>query len=73
VSKSWRPSGWNNPHKIEYERLKYSSWGGEETVAFREFEFGADALWDALWKLAQESPTGTYTIDSNVQNIYEVK
>ena len=29
------------------------------------YEAGADAMLEALWKMAQESPTGTFTLDTN--------
>jgi hypothetical protein len=35
------------------------------------YEAGADAMLDALFKLAKASPTGTFVIDSKVQNIYQ--
>jgi len=38
-----------------------------------EYEDGADAILEALFKMAKQSPTGTFIIDSNVINIYEVK
>jgi len=36
-------------------------------------EAGADALLTALFKLAEESPTKTFTIDSRVIGVYEEK
>jgi len=36
-------------------------------------EDGKKELLEALFKLAKESPTGTFVIDSHVVNIYEVK
>ncbi len=32
------------------------------------YEAGADALYSALWKMAEESPTKTFTLDANVTN-----
>lgn len=37
------------------------------------FELGADAILAALFKMAKESPTGTFTIDSQTVTIYEAK
>ena len=63
----WRPEGWENPYKPVVGKV-YSV-GFDETPC-DSYETGADALWDALWKMAKESPTGTFTIDSNVVNVY---
>jgi hypothetical protein len=51
----WRPNGW----KCKYQGKK----------ANRYFELGASAMLNELFRLATESPTGTFTIDSHSQNI----
>ena len=58
----FRPKDWENPYKEEY-------WQGQEKEIF---EAGADAYEAAIWKIAEESPTGTFTFDTNVSNIFEV-
>ena len=34
------------------------------------FEAGADAMLKAIWKLAEESPTKTFTFDKNHFHVY---
>ena len=36
-------------------------------------EAGADALYEAIWKMAKDSPTGTFTFDTNTINVFEAK
>ena len=59
---NWRPENWDNP------------FGGIFSVPtdadYEAFEAGADAMLAALWKLAEESPTKTFTLDANVISIY---
>ena len=57
---SYRPKGWKNPNR-DYN----ASLAGA-------YEAGADAMLTCLWQMALESPTGTFTIDSRVVNIFEV-
>lgn len=59
--RKWRPSGWENPYK-EWTSDMEAGLG----VYQKTFEEGADAMLDALFELAKESPTGTFTIDSHV-------
>lgn len=63
----WRPEGWNNPY------YKKDTDGGfyNQYPKFNVFEAGADAIMEALFKLAKESPTGTFTIDSEIIQINE--
>ena len=35
------------------------------------YEAGADAMYDALWKMAEESPTKTFTLGANVVNVFK--
>ena len=59
----YRPLDFKNPYKDFRNDM------GE--IACTEFEAGADAMYDALWKMAEESPTKTFTLDVNAVNIYE--
>ena len=68
MSKEWRPGNWvkerntyfeqNQPQKPYYKTRQ------------RDYEAGADAMLEALFKLASESSTGTFVIDSKAVNIY---
>jgi hypothetical protein len=72
----WRPEGWENNYEVaqkEVEKeLKKAGVNLPEKVYTKTsdeiicaaFEDGADEMLDALFKLAKESPTGTFTIDS---------
>ena len=62
MSKRWRPRGWRNPW---YKSVSFYS-------RYNLHEAGADAMLEAIWKLAKESPAGTFTFDSNIINIQEV-
>jgi len=57
---TWRPDGWKNPYPKT----------GETLGMFALYEAGANAMLEALWKLAGESPTGTFTLDSHTITIY---
>ena len=62
---SWennRPDGWINPF------LRQDSNG--DFVDSKCFEAGADAMLKAIWKMAKESPTGTFTFDMNTISIF---
>ena len=52
-----------NPYKTEM--------GYSDPVKAAAFEEGADAILEAIGKLAKESPTGTFTFDSNMIQIYD--
>ena len=52
--RGWRPKNWDNP----YEPVWGNPFRGEFHVAY---EAGADAMLKAIWKLAEESPTKTFT------------
>ena len=62
---SWRPKeGWENPyHKSGNFGSGLEHWN--EEPEFSCFEAGADAMLEALWKMARESPTKTFTLDAN--------
>ena len=70
--KPWRPDGWGEKRSAflwrGYKPEKVDE--GSEIFypdEYKAFEAGADALWDALWELAKESPTGKFEIDSHVE------
>jgi hypothetical protein len=60
MKKPWRPSGWINPNKFNFEKAA-------------AFEAGADAMIAALWKLAEASPTRTFCLDANTQQLYNLE
>jgi len=67
--KEWRADGWENPF------CKICWWRHDRPKEYCErcnciFEAGAHAMLKALWKMAEESPTKTFTIDSMVISIY---
>lgn len=64
--KTWRPKGWIHGGGLQDEV------NGEEKDNYYTdvYEAGADAMLKALYKLASESPTGTFIIDSKAQYIY---
>ena len=67
----WRPDKW------AYQRNRYFKHNQPKPPYYKtrqlDFEAGADAMLEALWRLAEESPTKTFIIDSRDINIYEVK
>ena len=62
-----RPEGFKNPHETVYKPGENSAVDVAEGIAY---EAGADAYEAAIWKMAKESPTGTFTIDSNITQVY---
>jgi len=69
---NWRPPNWGNIYKDAYGSSidaapEFAIQAGMQGLAF---EAGADAILKALWKLAEESPTKTFTLDANVVSIY---
>ena len=59
----WRPEGWEN---------NWRHIGEIPIVTHQAYEAGADAMLDAIWKLAEESPTKTFTFDAScLAHIYE--
>ncbi len=62
----FRPDGMReNPFTVEKGNLSPDA----ETEA-NIWEAGADAMLEALWKMAKESPTGTFTFDANEINVF---
>ena len=72
---SWRPEGWKTPNVMALKDVK-PGFVMADQVRFLDkseceaFEAGADAILEALFKLAEESPTKTFVIDSQVIQIY---
>ena len=65
MRKGWRPEGWEKRISFEdktHVRPCLVSLMTEGEIKW--FEAGADAMLDALLKLAYESPTKTLTIDT---------
>lgn len=54
----YRPEGWINPNQNHSASLAGA------------YEAGADAMLEALFKAAKESPTKTFIIDSRISNVY---
>ena len=70
--KMWRPEGWDAEAIVvgTYQELTI------ESIAEKErnlVEAGADAMLRAIWQLAAESPTGTFTMDSRSVNIFRLR
>jgi hypothetical protein len=57
MSLGWRPNNWDKGTKWHYNKLT------EEV-----YESGADAMLNALFELAKQSPTGKFEIDSTKVN-----
>jgi len=74
----WRPKkGWENPYR-HYEippsrPIKDVICEEECNVGNYAYEAGADAMLEAIWKMAKESPTGTFIFDTNTINIFSEK
>ena len=67
----WRPKDWKNPFNIA---AVYARGNDNKPISHNEaYEYGADAILEALMGLATESPTGTFTFDSRVVNIFRGK
>ena len=60
----WRPDGWR-----KFWDSKDGMMADEEDI----YEAGADAILEALFKLASESPTGTFTFNSLEVTVYGVE
>ena len=60
----YRPENWKNPYMLGVDG------SGQEDLLYEGWEAGADAMLEALFKMAKESPTGTFVIDSKEVNIF---
>ncbi len=70
----WRPEkGWDNPHE-DGNDPKHTCMRPEtcDCDCHDAYEAGANAMMEALFEMAKESPTGTFVIDSKEVHIYEV-
>ena len=65
----YRPKDWKNPF-CESCWWKKQPAGNKCGECMCIFEVGADAMLNALFKLAKESPTGTFEIDSKSVNCF---
>ena len=66
---TWRPPNWDKINPIPIGKSMSFAFNREEL--YKHGERCTDAILEALFKLAKESPTGTFTIDSRIVNIYE--
>ena len=75
----WRPENWDTekPQKFTIRRVGSAATTPSEfyqDVEFAAFnsgvEAGADAMLKAIWKMAEESPTKTFTFDKNHFHVY---
>jgi hypothetical protein len=64
MSNSWRPDGWDKIKELDCQKCAFIDNKPSSDCAFcdRNFEAGADAMWNAICKLAEESPTKSFTI-----------
>jgi len=61
---NWRPANWNNPYFIVERVGMDTETSYNKYPEFQIYEDGAGAMLEALYKMAEESPTKTFTIDS---------
>lgn len=71
----YRPKeGWGNPMPcsecVRVARGTNCASSCHQYMRYSSKEAGADAILTALWKMAKESPTGTFTFDTNTINIF---
>ena len=59
----WRPKGWESA-------MSAGTLDVGAILIRSMFEAGADAMLEDLKRLARESPTGTFVIDSKTVNVY---
>jgi len=65
----WRPPDWDK--RVE-ARIKEVNSQNPIVVSIKDnMEAGADAILEALFELAKQSPTGKFEIDAETQWIYE--
>lgn len=68
MKKPWRPPDWKNPNEVYHDAFDILT---VQDAEYDAYEAGADALLEALFQMAKESPTKTFTIDSRVINIFQ--
>ncbi len=59
---SWRPKEWENP--LNPCAVEVRDRDNTPVSHYEIYELGADAMFEALFQLAKDSPTGTFVIDS---------
>ena len=64
MDRRWRPKEWDYTHKDVPSELPI--FNPHSLCDLLIYEAGADAMLEELFKLAKESPTKTFTIDSRV-------
>jgi len=64
----WRPKNWASIKYYNISREIYDT--HEVELGYQFFEAGADAILEAIFKLAEESPTKTFTFDAQFINIF---
>ena len=61
-----RPDNWVKQRTIFFEtHQKTNRWGQTRRL---DYEAGADAILKAIWKMAKDSPAGTFIFDANTIN-----
>lgn len=72
----YRPKDWKNPYTDYFMNGKDNDILGSFDKFNKErgiiYENGANAILEVLFRLAKESPTGKFEIDSHVQTIYSL-
>ncbi len=63
----WRPDDWKTEFDCSVCDVEPEGCPGCGSNAY---EAGADAMLEALWRMAKESPTGTFTFDTDTINVY---
>ena len=78
----WRPKKWRNPYSkgnvrhLDRTTLRCEMKDGTcmdnliREARKHTFEEGAEAMLEALFKLAEESPTGKFEIDTHTVNVF---
>jgi hypothetical protein len=73
TKKEWRPKGWERERNELIKRVG-GYFNPDTAIIIQDdidiSEAGADAMLEALLKMAKESPTGKFIIDSNIQCQY---
>jgi len=65
-----RPNGWNNPFALKKRQFGITDPFETRVLLKNAYEAGADAMLEAIWKMAKESPTGVFFFDSNIHQVY---
>ena len=65
----WRPKNWDSREIVDKILTSDDPLTGM-TASQSLVEAGATAMLEAIWKLAEESPTKTFTFDKNHFHVY---